>query len=413
MLKPRIVFGLSCLLIAAMVLSPFLLSLSMFCLAGVAVLTREDASGFKIKINREAWVRIKNILRYPAFAVLSLSFLIVLLSFWQTEDWSYWQDRLRIKAPFLLLPLLFLALPKFSERELKGLLYFMLGLFTVTNSFVLYFFLKNQEQVIEMMKQGHPMWTPRNHIRYSLLLAWAVIGGIHLIRNGFYWKFRWEKYLIGALTLLAFLFIHFLSVKSGILMLYVGIVALIVHYIVSTKKYLIGLVAMTLMVTIPYLGYHLLPTLKRKIDYTIHDFKMYTQGKGGEYSDAGRIASLQCGLTLALKHPLLGVGAGNLRKEIHACFGREYPDYREKLMPQNQFIFVWAGTGLLGLIIFAIAFFFPLFWANQYQNELLFTFYAMQFVTIMIEHAYENAVGVAHYLFFLLLLLSVITKRPS
>ena len=374
----------------------------MIALALVSILSIKDRT---LALDREAVERLRHFFKHGAIVILPISFLIVFLSFWQTQEWTYWMDRLRIKIPFLLLPLVFVALPRFSKKQIQGLFLFMLLFFTLCNAFILYYYWQDYEQVIEMMKKGKPMWTPRDHIRYSLLLAWAIIGGIYLVREQYFSRFQWERLLIPILTLLAFFFIHFLSVKSGILVLYMGLLAWSLHYIVTARKFWVGLGILIFLVVAPVIAHRLFPTLQRKVAYTIHDFKMYAKGAGGDYSDAGRIASIEAGVRVGLKAPVLGVGAGNLRKEIHNHFDAVYPDYFEKLMPQNQFLFVWAGTGIWGLLLFSWAFAAPFFYPKNYAWDLFFVFYAMQFVTIMIEHAYENQVGVAHYLFFLLLLL--------
>ena len=403
--KSTIILILSCISVAAMMLSPFVLSLSMFALVFVAFFKIEAGNLLKVGIDEQAINRIKLLFHHPAIAIIPLSFIIVLLSFWQTEDWMYWWNRLKIKLPFLVLPIIFIALPKFQHHQIKSLFYFLLLLLTACNCFILGYYLNDYEQVIELMKKGQPMWTPRNHIRYSLLLAWGVVGGIYLIKHQFYWKYPWEKVLIISLTLFAFLFVHFLSVKSGILILYAGLLAWVLHYIFVEQKYLLGLGLFFLLSAVPYGAYLFFPTLQSKIAYTIYDLKMYAKGEGGLYSDAGRIASLKTGVAIGRKAPVFGVGAGNLRREVHDYFDKKYPDYVEKFMPQNQFLFLWAGTGIWGLILFCLAFAFPLFYRSAFRQELFWVFYIMQFITIMIEHSYENAVGIAQYLFFLLIFL--------
>ncbi|PSR11968.1 MAG: hypothetical protein C7N36_13900 [Bacteroidetes bacterium] len=89
-------------------------------------------------------------------------------------------------------------------------------------------------------------------------------------------------------------------------------------------------------------------------------------------------------------------------------FVAEYPNYPEVFMPQNQFLFTWAATGIFGLLLTVFAFLFPIFYRQNYRHWLFLNFQLAIFAIIMIEHALENAVGIAHYLFFSLLFLSLL-----
>jgi len=392
-------------ILVAMLFSPFaLLSISVGALLVVAVFELE-CHPFRIRLRPQVLDRLANWRQYPDYFAITLSFWIVLLSFWQTYDWTYWFIRLQVKASFLVLPLAFLFLPAFSRRAVHQLFYGLLGLLTLGNSVILYHFCQDVADSLQGLKMGQPMWTPIHHIRYSLLLALAVVGGVQLLRVKHYWRLPAERWLIGLLTLLAFIFVHFLAVKSGILMLYVGLATLVLHYIVMSRRWLSGLGLLVLLSVVPVISYHSFPTLRNKVLYTIHDFKMYAAGQGGTYSDSGRLAALKAGWQIVQARPVLGVGAGNLRHAMAVKFDEQYPDYIEKFMPPNQFLFVWAGTGLWGLALFLIAFFFPLFYRRHYRDAFFLAFYAMQFVSILIEHSLENVLGIVHYCFFTLLLL--------
>jgi O-antigen ligase len=401
-------FSLWLAIVASMIFSPYaLLSISIAALLVVAVFEVE-LRPFRLGVRAEVIDRLQHWRQYPDYLIVCLSLGIVLLSVWQTYDWTYWFIRLQVKASFLVLPLAFLFLPAFPRRLVHHLFYATLVLFTIGNGWILYHFLQDPEGALQGLKMGQPLWTPSNHIRYSLLLALAVVGGVQLLRQRHYCWVPGERWLIGVLTALAFVFVHFLAVKSGILMLYVGLGTLLLHYLFTSRRWLSGLGLVALLLSIPAVGYFAFPTLQNKVIYTIHDFKMYAQGQGDTYSDSGRIAALKAGWQIVEEHPVLGVGAGNLRHAMAVKFEEQYPNYLEKFMPPNQFLFVWAGTGLWGLALFGLAFFFPLFYRRHYRDAFFLAFYLMQTVSILIEHSLENIVGIVHYCFFLLLLMKSI-----
>jgi len=74
------------------------------------------------------------------------------------------------------------------------------------------------------------------------------------------------------------------------------------------------------------------------------------------------------------------------------------------LMPHNQFLFVLAGVGILGLSLFLLALLIPLFYRSAYRHPFFLGFYLIFLCAFMVEHTIENAVGVGSFLLFLLLI---------
>jgi len=410
--KQNQIFFFSCLLMASMIYSPYLLSVSMIALA-VLCLTdiKFEAEALSIEPDHEALKRLSRFWHYPVSMSLAIFFFIVLLSFWQTYDYGYWLARLRIKLPFLALPLVFIALPRFSERQVNGLLYVLLVILFLTSIGIGINYLLNYEEINLLLQQGHPIPTPRNHIRFSLLLAYGILSGGYLYYKNFRWRHAWESKVILGITVFLFLFIHFLSVRTGLAALYIGILVLLVRHVYLSRKYLVGLTVLTGLFLLPILGYHTIPSFKAKVNYMRWDWKMYQEGTGAEYADSGRLTSLNVGYGLFKAHPLFGVGAGNLRAETTRIFKEEYPEFKVPHVPHNQFLFVMAGTGLAGLSLFLFAFFFPLFYHRNYRQPLLLGFYGIAFTSFMLEHTIENSVGVAFFCFFVLLWLNRMRKE--
>ena len=94
-------------------------------------------------------------------------------------------------------------------------------------------------------------------------------------------------------------------------------------------------------------------------------------------------------------------------------------------MPHNQFISVYAGTGLIGLAIFLFALSYPLYWVllqvrgspqhnpgldpsgTSLGNALFLGFHIIILASFMVENTIENSMGVGIYAFYLLLWLQV------
>jgi O-antigen ligase len=284
---------------------------------------------------------------------------------------------------------------------------------SITNLVILFFAVCDWETTMTLLGQGQAMWTPCDHIRYSLLLVTSILLGIHLTSTYWYSTHPYRKYSLLFFTFVSFLFIHFLAVKSGVVVIYGTLLVMIIYYVLKHKKWVLGIAASLILVGFSVLFYHLIPTLQKKVEYTIYDLKMFYDDKGEQYSDSGRLAALDVGWQIAKKSPILGVGAGNLRDKVTQIFQKKYPLYKEIFMPPNQFLFILAGTGIWGLGLFFVFLFFPIFYHKNYHNTLLVAFFVSQLISLTIEHALENSVGIFHYLLFSLLMLQTQEEKKE
>jgi O-antigen ligase len=150
-----------------------------------------------------------------------------------------------------------------------------------------------------------------------------------------------------------------------------------------------------------------------RIAYMKYDWERFsTQDEGHLYSDAARWISLKSGWSLWQQYPMLGTGAGDLWSETKRNTAALFPTYaQEPRLPHNQFIFILASTGLLGLIFSLIAFWGPIYAARK--NALFMSFQIMAFASFLIECTIENAIGVSWFLFYSLWFQLCKQKNPS
>jgi len=160
----------------------------------------------------------------------------------------------------------------------------------------------------------------------------------------------------------------------------------------------------------PIVAYKAIPSLNIKVGYMLHDLDMFWQGKGNRFSDGQRIISLQAGLRVAKQNPILGVGAGDLKQSMKATYEQHFSSFPYKL-PHNQLITIAAGTGIVGLLLFLIGFFTPLFYRRNYRHPLFLTLHIIIFLSFLVENTIENSVGVAFYLLWLLITLKYLQSE--
>ena len=358
----------------------------------------------------ENWQRFKT---EKVWWVITISFFMVLFSAVYSSDIAYTLERLRIKLPFLVLPFAFLSMPKLTKKECYAILYFLLVLMSITCCYVGMNYLADFENINDLIGRGRTMPTPSNHIRFSLTLALSIIGGVALWWDKFYFSSKNERYFIAGMTLFLFTFIHVLSVRSGILALYLGLFVVGIHHAIAAKKYWIILATVTGLAIFPFLAYQLFPSFQKKMAYAEWDFMQYQQGVGGNYSDSERITSLKIGLEIGNAHPIFGVGAGDLKQEVQKLYDEKFAGQYSYRKPHNQFLSHYAGTGIVGVLLFCFAFFFPLFYQQNHRNPLFFALHAIIFMSFMMENTLENNFGISLYLFFLLMGLNYLNTKKS
>jgi O-antigen ligase len=405
--KSNIILFFCWVVIASIIYSPFVLTVGMIGLAAIALFRVEIGTGrFPIQIDWEAIKKVLRLHRSPDFWMISLFFFMILWDYSPNQDMDFWLTRLRIKIPFIAFPLMFYFYPKITERQFNGLFYFLLVALCITAIGIIINYFLHQAEIIELMKKGKPMPTPRNHIRLSLLTAYGIIGGIYLSWKQFFWRKPREKKLIIGMTIFLFLFIHFLSVRTGILALYAALLMLGLGYAFAKKRYLMGIGVVLVVSAMPLLAYHFVPSVKAKIAYMIWDWQQYQKGEGDIYADAGRIYSLIVGWEIVQESPIRGTKMGHLRPTVQQKFAEQFPNASEIHMPHNQFLYIAAGSGLLGLAVFLFAWLFPFFYKGNFRHPLMLGLYAISFVAFMLEHSIENSIGVAFFIFFLMLLVN-------
>ncbi|GAB5554108.1 MAG: hypothetical protein Sapg2KO_36990 [Saprospiraceae bacterium] len=409
----RLVLLIMALLPVGLLFAPFLLSVCMIASAVVALFVLKRTPKLVVALRPGLAQRWQAFIKAPHFYILLAYFFLTFWGIGGLEDTSYWLSRLRIKLPFLILPLAFFFLPRPSNRALDGLLYFLVGLLVLTSLGVLINYLLDFEAINKLIKQGQTLPLPCNHVRFSLLLAFGVLIAMYLYFQKYYWKWPWEKYLQLGAALFLFAFIHVLSVRSGIVVVYATLFLLVIRYIFKTGRWLLGAGVLLAMAAFPFLAYQTMPSLRAKVDYVKYDLFMYQHGhEDAKLSDSARWISLKIGWDIFKAHPVVGTGVGNFKSAVQNHYEQNYPAISplERKMPHNQFLSVLGATGVLGFLLFLGVFLLPIFYQENHQHWLLLGFYLIIFLSFMVENTIENAMGVGFFIYYLLHLLLRFTK---
>ncbi|NUO01308.1 MAG: O-antigen ligase family protein [Saprospiraceae bacterium] len=386
---------LACIvMLGGMIFSKVLLSMGMIGLVMNAVFDRRIGEHFR------------RFLANPALVGLTLIFFIFLLSGLNSANTDWLIDRLRMRVPFLVLPFAMVAIPRLGRQEYFGLLYFFLLLISGVCLCLMGWYLLHFHELTAVYRLGQVLPTPGMHIHFSLMTAFSVAIAWELIRQGFHWRnARVERGIQAGLLVFLVIFLHILAVRSGLVVLYLMLLYLLAHFILTGKRYRTGLAIVLLMAVGLVLAYEYVPTLRNKVDYTLYNLHMI-RGKTNlsELSDSYRVANVEAGIAIGNAHPWTGVGIGDIRDETEAYLLKHYPELAGPgYMPQSQYVLTYAATGILGLLCFMLATIYPL-WRHQSWRWPLFTaFHLMSFSVFAFEQLLETQVGAAIYLVFALL----------
>jgi O-antigen ligase len=247
------------------------------------------------------------------------------------------------------------------------------------------------------------MPTPINHIRFSIIAAFATYISYHLYIHKFS-IFKDDKWLLIIGGFFLFLFVHLFSVRSGIVALYGMIFTEIIIYMIKTKRYKKGILAFLGIIIFAVIVISISPTLKNKISNTQNDLNIYKGNKSPNYSSlTTRFVSYEIAFEIFKENILFGCGLGDINDKNNEQFKEKYPLIITPIIPHNEFIYLLAATGIIGLSIFIFCFFYPLFYKKNYLNRILLMHFIVLFLSFQTEPMIETQLGVAYSIIFIII----------
>ena len=383
----KVAIGFLFLMVFSIFYSLFLLSVSSIGFAAIALYR------FIVEKPKIDW---KN---FSPFAILTLLFFLTFISGINSEDLGHWLRHLRLKAPFLFIPLAF-----YIQRDLVSREFYKISLAFITISIISSFQILSQlvdvESIVGLIKRGQAFNTPVDHIKYSIYIAFSIILSFifYTERRSVLPAWTNKLLLIGGIYL--FIILHLLAVRSGIAVFYVSMFFVLLRLAFRYKQKSIY-AALGILILAPFVAYKTIPTLNKKVEYMIYDYKMYQKGEGSNLSDSERLYSYKVGVEIFKSSPFLGSGIGDLKavcKEKYSLlFGKNLEKY-----PHNQFLFILAGSGIIGLVLFLIGMCYPIFYFRKKQDSEFFAIWLIIVVSFMVENTLERSYSISFFLLFLL-----------
>jgi O-antigen ligase len=410
----------SALLMAfSLIFSPFLLSVSMWLLVFCGLW---EAGRANQRIHDRARMSITGALRHfvaqwasrPELMLLALLFAVVALSGLWSDNTAQWLTRTRVRLPFIVLPLAFANIPPLSDRAYKRVAYLAFWIVVLANLGTTIYFLANHDAILEVLGRGQPVPVPGNHIRFSLLGAACTMLGLWLLAENFVLRRTWERNLMAVGVLALIVMMHVLAVRSGLVALYAGLLFSTGWMVIHHRQWVYGLVLAALLLALPILAWQTIPSIRQRVEYMVRDWHEYRAGRGNNYSDAQRWVSFETGIAIWKANPWLGVGTGDLPAAVQAHLEQTHPAFAQQpKLPHNQFVYILASTGILGLVLSLAGLLAPWFLGTRPNPYMFWVMQLMVWMSFLVEYTLETAAGVAFCLFFTLWPLIHTTTDPA
>jgi hypothetical protein len=115
------------------------------------------------------------------------------------------------------------------------------------------------------------------------------------------------------------------------------------------------------------------------------------------------------------QHPLIGAGTGDVQKEMDVIYASSqsplHKDWYKR--PHNQFLTITVALGFIGLVIFLVSLFWPIYYLKNNFHVLWYPFFVLAIMSFFLEDTLESQAGITFFAFFNTLFLSKAWYRKN
>lgn len=344
--------------------------------------------------------RLKHLAHDKQALALMACTALPLLSFLWSNNTRYWVERAQIMIPFLILPAMFSLYrpPHYRWVDAWKLSWILASLGGIAYS--LWQYSLHRETIDAAYGFAKHMPTPfkNDHIRFSLAICITLLFCIER-------ALKKKQPIWWGIALVAVIYLHWLSAKSGLIAFY-GITLAGISILLFKKqgrKY--ALAGLFLIAALPICMYQISTPFKNKIGYFLYSLEQIQNGEAqAQVSDEGRLISYRFAWQHIKAHPLLGVGLGDVYDTMQVDYQKQFQQTQvQSLLPHNQFLMSAMSAGVLTIPIWFFALY--LLWLEKGENQLIRRFFwGLVFFAMMIEPLFETQYGVSVFLMVGLLL---------
>lgn len=318
-----------------------------------------------------------------------------------TSDWPVWRHELFRELTWLGVPIAFtLAVPLTRRQRLIVGCLFVLGTVSIGLA-TLYRYLLDPAQANEAIRTGQNMQAVTHifHVPFGVMLTltcfWAMLLRRHPLAGPLL------RILLVSAAAAAFLTLHVLAYRTGLLSLYAGLVAC-AGWQLAKKRLAWGLGLLLLFGLAPWVAYRTLGSVQERVAATMWDIQQFQNKQDiNAYSLSRRLAAVETACVVIGQHWLLGVGPA----DVHAAMMDQYEWRSYGLRPENraevhnQYLYALVGGGVLGLALWLAVLFWPLLQSRTWRNLDTCFFILVQAITMVIADMLSLQIGLNLFVF--------------
>ena len=383
------------IMLAGLLFSRALLSSSLFLFAALSLVHKNIRSQLIILFTS------------PFLWGMMILFLVPFISGLWSEDVSKWSQIMRIKLPLVLLPACFAGLNHFKYKDWEKIAWLFLLVISIGIGWSLYQYVQDASSVHAGYLQSHIIKTPagNDHVRFSLLVTIAVFTGIFIEKNNRRNFSKRNSFFLWILIAVFIIYLHILAVRIGLFCFYFGAFIFISWSLWNYKSKIQAAVILLLLLLLPVISWFVFPTFKNRISYLRYDLSfvkkdIYLQGS----NDGNRFRSIKAGWDIQNKHPLAGVGFGDIETAANEWYRAYHPEVipDDRILPSSEWMIYGAGVGWPGFLLFLIIMSLPFFLKRLSKNIFWWLINVCMTLSYLFDIGLEVQYGVFVHAFILL-----------
>lgn len=326
-------------------------------------------------------------------------FIIYLVSGFNSSNHAEYFNILKNKIPFLFIPLSLIAVKNLEKAQQKIIQYFFIICCLISSVWSYMQYLPNAALYTNLYAEGKVIPTLIHHVSLSVLICIAVV----FVLNNLIKVSALTEKIIHLILLIWFIyFIHILSVRTGIVLLYISVFLFGMITLFTQKKSVFTAGLILLLICSAVFSYQKIPTIKSKIAYTFYGIAQYKnqQDTSNQVSDSRRILSDKIGVELIQKNKLTGVGIGDIQDEMNVIYQQRYPQFKKDVFSHihNQYLYTICGVGIILGLLFCVFLLLPFIQFIRDKNLVYGIIYLMLLLVMCWEPFIENQLGTSIFL---------------
>ncbi|MBT6235814.1 MAG: O-antigen ligase family protein, partial [Bacteroidetes bacterium] len=287
-----------------------------------------------------------------------------------------------------------------------GLIVMIINVLAVAN----YFQNKDTIDALLLQSKSIPIPYAMHHIHFGVINGISVLLLIGILHN--YLTDRKFKIITTLILVVIVMSMHILSSRTGLVSLYVAVLASVCYYVLKTKRYKVLLISVIAFLTIGLGTYMLSNSFRNKVQNSVEDVHSWgLQNEMNHKSMAMRIEGYKAA-AYTIKHNPLGVGVNNLDRKMEQGYNAIHsPLWSEnRKRPHNQFLEYGVSFGWLGML--AIVYFVVvLFKFAQQRQYTYFGFMVLLLVAFQFESLLERQTSLYFLGIFIPLFIHLFTSE--